>query len=448
MDGPTPPVDGTPGLFLTWQNNNPGQLYLRKLTLDFASGTATLSSPTTIDVATDNLACGNGGQCVPQPGTSQTLDTLGDRLMYRFAIRHFSDHDRAVVNHAVANGSQVAFRWYELYDPAGNVTLNQQGTFAPDNTYRWMGSMAEDQNADIAVGYSASSSSIFPELLFTGRVPGDPAGTLESEASIFAGKGSQTNSNRWGDYTALQVDPADDCTFWYVDEYLTSSGAGWSTRIGSFSFSGCTGSPNYTLSANPNALSIQQGSSGTSTITVNDLNGFNGQVTLSTSGLPSGASAGFNPNPTGTTSTLTITVGAGTPTGTSTVTIDGMSGSLDNSTTIQLTVTPSGPQVTFNPTSLTWGKVKVGKTGGAKTETVTNTGGSTLDITSIATSGDFALKAFTSKKKCGSTLAAGASCIVKVTFTPTQTGTRTGNLTFTDNAPGSPQNVALSGTGK
>jgi kumamolisin len=113
-----------------------------------------------------------------------------------------------------------------------------------------------------------------------------------------------------------------------------------------------------------------------------------------------------------------------------------------------LTGTQSGPGISFSPTSLKWGKVLVGKTGGAKKLTVSNSGSATLDITSIATSGDFALKAFTSKKKCGSTLAAGASCIVKVTFTPTQTGTRTGDLIFTDNASGSPQEVPLSGTGK
>src|SRR5208337_2087347 len=153
IDGPTTPTDGTPGLFITWQNNNPGELYLRKLTLNFAAGTATLSSPTTISVANSSLACGNGGQCVPQLGTTQTLDTLGDRLMYRFAIRHFADHDRAVVNHAVANGGQVAVRWYELYDPAGGVTVNQQGTFAPDSTYRWMASLAEDKSGDIGLGY-------------------------------------------------------------------------------------------------------------------------------------------------------------------------------------------------------------------------------------------------------------------------------------------------------
>ena len=360
MDGPTTPVDKTPGLFLTWQNNNPGQLYLRKLTLDFASGKATLSSPTTINVANDNLSCGVGfGTCVPQPGTSQQLDTLGDRLMYRFAIRHFADHDRAVVSHAVENGNQVAVRWYEIYDPAGNVTLNQQGTFAPDTTYRWMSSVAEDQGADIALGYSASSSNVYPAVRFTGRVPSDPLGSMESEASIIEGSGSQTGgqyANRWGDYTAMQVDPADDCTFWYVDEYLQANGYyNWSTRIASFVFPGCSGG--------------------------------------------------------------------------------------------------GGPVISFTPTSLKWGKVLVGHTAGAKKVTVTNTGTAALDITNFATSGDFALVPVKATKKItpcvnGGTVAVGASCVAKVSFTPTQKGSRTGNLTFTDNAPGSPQSVGLSGTGK
>ncbi len=360
MDGPSPPVDKTPGLFLTWQNSNPGELYLRKLKLDFATNKATLSSPTTINVANDNLSCGVGfGTCVPQPGTSQELDTLGDRLMYRFAIRHFADHDRAVVSHAVENGSQVAARWYEIYDPAGNVTLNQQGTFAPDTTYRWMSSLAEDQSEDIALGYSASSSSVFPAVRFTGRVPGDALGTMETEASMIEGSGSQDNgtyANRWGDYTAMQVDPSDDCTFWYVDEYLLASGYyNWSTRIGSFIFNGC-------------------GSGG-------------------------------------------------------------------------------GAAVTLAPTSLKWGKVAVGTTGTAKKVILTNSGNATLTITTIAASGDFGLATVKATKKVtpcvnGGAVAASASCEIKVTFTPTQTGARTGAVTFTDNAANSPQQLPLSGTGK
>src|SRR6202023_1757307 len=155
------------------------------------------SAPKTISVANFVQACGS---CVPQTGTTQTLDTLSDRVMYRFAVRHFADHDRAVVNHAVqTGGGQVGVRWYELFDPAGAVTVNQQGTFAPDTTYRWMASMAEDKNGDIGVGYSASSSSIHPAIRFTGRVPSDPPGTLETEASIVAGTGLNTPSPHWGD---------------------------------------------------------------------------------------------------------------------------------------------------------------------------------------------------------------------------------------------------------
>lgn len=388
MDGPTPPVDGTPGLFITWQNNDPGQLYLRALTLNFAAGTSSLSSPTTINVANDNLACGNGGQCVPQEGTTQTLDTLGDRMMYRFAIRHFADHDRAVVNHAVASGSSVAVRWYELYDPAGTVTLNQQGTFAPDATYRWMASAAEDQEGDIGLGYSASSSSLYPSIRITGRVPSDPLGTMESEATIVTGTGSQVGSYayRWGDYTAMVVDPFDDCTFWYVDQYQAIDGTfDWQTNISSFAFTGCSSGPNFGLSASPNSVSVTQGSQTSTTVTVSPLNGFNGSVTLSALGLPNGVTANFNPNPTSTTSTLTLSAASGAATGTVTVTIQGVSGALTNSTTISLTVNPLVQSFTLaaSPNALTIAK---GGAGGTSTITVTPVNGFSGNVT-LAASG-------------------------------------------------------------
>jgi len=199
----------------------------------------------------------------------------------------------------------------------------------------------------------------------------------------------------------------------------------------------------FSLAANPNTLSVSEGSTGTSTITVTDKDGFSGEVTLSASGLPSGVTAGFAPNPTTTTSTLTLAASSGAALGTSTITISGVSESLTNQTTIALTVTASGPIVNLSPASLTFPSTDVGVTSNPKTVTLTNTGASTLNISSIAPSGDFAV----ASKTCGSTLAAKAKCTVKVTFTPTQAGTRTGTLAFTDNAPGSPQTVALSGTG-
>jgi len=199
----------------------------------------------------------------------------------------------------------------------------------------------------------------------------------------------------------------------------------------------------FSLAANPNTLSIAQGNSGTSTITVTDYDGFSGEVTLSASGLPSGVSAQFVPNPTTTTSTLTLTVGSGAPLGTVNLTINGVSGSLTNQTTISLTVTANGPIASLSPTSLTFPKTVVGVTSTPQTVTLTNTGVSTLNIASIVPSGDFAVPS----TNCGGTLAPNAKCTVNVTFTPTQAGTRTGTLTFNDNAPNSPQAVALSGTG-
>ncbi len=448
MDGPTPPVNGTPGLFITWQNNNPGQLYLRKLTLNFAAGTSSLSAATTISVANDTLACGNAGDCVPQQGTTQLLDTLGDRMMYRFAIRHFSDHDRAVVNHTVgttSGGTPVAVRWYELYDPAGSVTLNQQGIYAPDSTYRWMASLAEDQFADIGMGYSASSSDGYPAIRFTGRVPTDALGTMEGEYNILTGSGSQvgTAAYRWGDYTAMQVDPADDCTFWYVDQYQAVTGTfDWSTNISSFIFNGCSDGPSYSLSSNPGSLSVGQGTSGTTTISVSPVNGFSSAVTLSASSSPSGLTAGFSPNPATSSSTMTVTASAGLAAGNYTLTVSGSGNGVQRATEVQVTVTASSG-VTLSQTSLTWGNEVVSGTSAAKTLTLDSTGDATLNIASVVASGDFAI----SSNTCGGSLVVNKKCAVKVTFTPTQLGTRTGAITINDNAPGGPQTVPLSGVG-
>ena len=356
MDGPTPPADGTPGVFINHDNGTSNQLYLRTLALDFASGTATMSAATKITVNSFANACHSS--CVPElSGTS--LDALGDLQMYRFAVRHFADHDRAVLNHTVSNSGKGAVRWYELYDPAGAVTVSQQGTYAPDSTWRWMASAGEDKNGDIAIGYSASSSSIHPANRFAGRVPSDPAGSLETEVSIIEGAGSQNGGlSRWGDYSALQVDPTDDCTFWYVAQYEAASGSfNWHTRVASFSFNECTG-------------------------------------------------------------------GGG------------------------------GPAVSLNPTSLKWGKILVGTTAAGKKKVIlTNTGSADLNISTIATTGDFALVPVKQTKKVtpcvnGSVIAAGGTCEIKVSFTPTQTGVRTGTVQFTDDATDSPQSVSLTGTGK
>jgi hypothetical protein len=467
LDGANPPAAGTPNFFLELQRGGGANLSMYNFHVDFVNpSNSTLTGPTQIPIAAYKAACPGAtrGSCAPQPDAgSDKLETLSDRLMYRLVYRNFGDHSVLLTAHSVqVNSTGSGARWYEIHNPETTPTVFQSGTFSPDSQYRFMPAIAMDQAQDIAVGFTRSGSGAgqYPSLVYAGRVPSDPAGTLESEVTMLAGTGSQSSSgvcsggcDRWGDYSSLTVDPTDDCTFWFTESYIKSTGQNegfnWSTAIGNFKFPSCAGTQDFSLSANPNSLTIAQGGNGQSTITVTPLNGFSGSVTLGASGLPTGVTAGFNPNPATTTSTMTITVGAGAATGTSTITITGTSGSLSHQTTVQLTVTSGGgPVITLAPTSLSFGNSPVGVTKGAKKVTATNTGTATATISSITTSGDFGLVAFTSKKKCGSTLAAGASCFVKVSFTPTQKGVRNGTLSFNDNAPGSPQTVSLTGTGK
>lgn len=246
LDGSIAPPIGSPNYFMNFGSNS---LNLWKFHADFATpANATLTGPTNIPVAAFSAACG-GGACIPQPGTRQTLDSLGDRLMYRLAYRRFAadGHESLVVNHSVkASGNKhsqvVGVRWYEIRNPGGAPSVFQQGTYSPDATSRWMGSIAMDKAGNMAMGYSASSASVFPSIRYTGRLSGDAAGTMtQAETTLQLGGGSQLpNLGRWGDYSALSIDPVDDCTFYYTNEYLKSSGTfNWSTRIASFKFPTC-----------------------------------------------------------------------------------------------------------------------------------------------------------------------------------------------------------------
>jgi hypothetical protein len=158
----------------------------------------------------------------------------------------------------------------------------QQGTFAPDSDYRWMGSIAMDQNQNIALGYSRSGGSTFPSIYYTGRAATDALGTMQSEGLIFAGTGSQTGtSNRWGDYTSMAIDAADDCTFWYTNQYYTTTSQfNWSTRLASFKFTGCGGSgggtpPSAPALQAPTALNTYQVSLSWSEAAGQNQTGFN-----------------------------------------------------------------------------------------------------------------------------------------------------------------------------
>ncbi len=315
----------------------------------FTGGGGTMPIP---GIASYSLACGGFSACIPQPNGGEALDSLGDRLMYRLAYRNFSgDHQTWLVSHSVTASTSVGERWYEFRAPETSTSLSvyQQGTFAPDTKYRWMGSIAMDSAQDIALGYSVSSSSVFPSISYTGRVSTDALGTMETESSIVAGAGSQiSTSNRWGDYSSMAIDAADGCTFWYTTEYYTVTASfDWSTRLASLKFPNCGSPPppDFTISASPSSVTVVQGQQGASTITTTVSGGFNNAINLSASGVPAGTTVAFSPNPIpapgGGTSTMTINVGSTTTPGTYSITVTGTGGTTQHSTTVMLTVTSS-----------------------------------------------------------------------------------------------------------
>ncbi len=227
----SPPPSGTPEYFLNFGSNS---LNVWRMT---SSGS--LSGPTNIPVAAFSEACG-GGTCIPQAGTSQQLDSLGDRLMYRLSYRNFGSYASLLVNHSVAASGPTGVRWYELRDSGSGPSVYQQGTFAPDSNYRWMGSIAQDKQGNIAAGYSVSSSSIDAGISLASRAPTDSLGILGSEQTILTSTNYQSGHSRWGDYTSMSVDPSDDCTLWYTNQYMPASGDfKWATHINSFKLGTC-----------------------------------------------------------------------------------------------------------------------------------------------------------------------------------------------------------------
>ena len=216
------------------------------------SGSLVALSP--LSVATFHEACG-GTACVPQLGTNMLLDSLGDRLMYRLSYRNFGSSQAMVVNHSVqvsSSSNQTGVRWYKLCS-TGNTSnpfgVCGQSTFSPGtSTYRWMGSIAQDQKGNLGLGYSTSGSSSYPSIAVTGMENGVDAG-METESQLYAGMNFQDTYNRWGDYSSMAIDPSDDCTFWYTTEYSTTLNVlgvwnyFWGTAIGSFKFPNCPANP-------------------------------------------------------------------------------------------------------------------------------------------------------------------------------------------------------------
>src|SRR5262245_1982234 len=259
LDGSRLPPTGAPNTFVGF----PGQATSPNYTtyhfhVDFVTpANSTFTTFATPAAAGFTALCPSTRACVPENGvtSSNYLDGIGDRLMFRLGYRNFGDHESVVGNYTVSSGGVAAIRWFELRNvTSGPVTVFQQSTYQPDTTWRWMGSAAMDGQGNLAIGFSASSSSIHPQLRYAGRLAADPLNTLaQGEAHLFDGAGSQTGSgNRWGDYSALSIDPVDDTTFWYTNEYYsTTTSFNWRTRIGSFKLA--TGNPTPTPTATATA---------------------------------------------------------------------------------------------------------------------------------------------------------------------------------------------------
>jgi hypothetical protein len=398
-DGSMDPPAGSPN-YLMEVDTVAGVLEEWQFHVDYTTpANSTLTGPTVVSgVAPFSTPCPSPGDprnCIPQPGTTQNLDSLSDRLMYRLAYRNFGDHESIVANHTVSAGTNTGVRWYEVRNPAATPTVYQQGTFAPDSDNRWMASVAMDKGGNIGVGYSVASASTYPSIRYTGWEVGDPLGTLQAETQLVEGGGSQSGANRWGDYSAMQIDPSDDCTFWYTQEYeAANQSTDWNTRIGSFKFSSC------------------------------------GQSLIATS---TSLVASLNPSNSGQAVTFTATVssGSGTPTGTVTF--------KDGTTTLG-TVSLSGSQAQLSTSTLSVGTHPI---------TATYNGSSTY---STSTSAALMQTVNATIATTTTTLTSSLNPSVSgqsVTFTATVTpSTATGTATFYDNGTAIGSATLSSGTAK
>ena len=361
MDGKIKPPVGAPGLFVQFdysQCKPPyNQLDFWKFHADWAvPANASVTGPVVVNVADFTPTCYTTApaDCVPAAGNT-ILAGLDDRMMFRFNYRNFGTHESLLVNHSVVAGTAAGVRWYEVRLPSGTPTLFQQGTYAPaDGNWRWMGSIAQDQAQDFALGFSLSNATSNPSVAWTGRLAGDAVGMLgQGESVVLAGTAHEANGGRWGDYSNMTVDPVDDCTFWFTTEVYVTSGS-WDTQIASFKFPTCA-SHDFTISMAPATQTVAAGAQVTYTVTTTASAGTAETIALNVQDLPSGVSGTFAPAAltAGATSTLTLTASATAPTTgspTPTITVIGKAPTAVHAATARLVVTDAGAPDSGTPT--------------------------------------------------------------------------------------------------
>ena len=422
VEGTTPPAAGTPAYALSIYDSSSSYLALWRLTINW-TGTPSISKSamSLISIPAYTVACPtiNSWTCVQQRGTTNQLDTLGDRMMFRFVYRKIGTQTSFVAAHTVDSGGVNSVRWYEFRPSGATLVKYQAGTYQPDLTHRWMPSISMDKVGNIAMVYSSSSSTLYPSVTVAGRLATDTLGTLgQGESIVKAGTGSQTGTlTRWGDYAAMVVDPADDCTFWSSTEYLAASGTfNWKTWISKFKFSSCAAdATSYTVTGPSNGgIGV---ASTNFTVTTNGP--FTGTITVT----PAGAGVDTTPidlvfDGTSTTKTFTVTP---TEAGTVTFTVSN-SGSLTDPTLLpSYTAALLATAFTFEGPSAGY----KGQASGVFTVTPNGAYSGTITVTRTGTG------------NTGSTVLTfnGSSAPQTFTFTPASTGvvtltaTNSGGLT-------------------
>ena len=459
VQGSTPPPVGSPEYFVSIQNpvidgvtNTSDAINLWQFHVDWTTPANTTFIHTSVPVTPYIPGCystsspGNT-ECVPESTTASTgqhIDSVGDRLMFRFSYRNFGEYQSYLASHTVQVGttvrSQTGIRWYEMRGN-GAPTVYQSGTIRPDQTlYRFMPSIAQDQNGNAAVGYSVSSASTHPGISaswwsLTGQ-------TAPTEIPLYSGAGDEQNAYFWGDYSDMTVDPVGGCAFWYINQYLSANQSGtatiWRTRVSNFTVPGCgtttvapltsifasqlvgTSSPSQLLTLN-NGQGVALSINGI-TFTGNNPGSFS-QTNDCGSSLPAGGTCSihvtFTPQVAGSLSaTLNVNDNAG-----------------NTPPTVALSGIGAGGPVLLSVTSIAFGNVVTGTSKTAAAVKMTNQTSAALTGINIVSSG----APFSQVNTCGTTLAAGAQCTITITFSPTIVGTQSGTITINDSAAGSPQ---------
>jgi len=263
LDGLRAPPAGAPNVFAGYMATEYGDaqdaITLFDFHADFANplnSTFAERPESPLTVAPFDPTSLEGRADITQPAPGERLDANSDRLNYRLAYRNFGTSESLVVNQTVRldlDPYRAGVRLYELKRSGGAFTVTDQTTIGNGSSSRWIGSAAQDHQGNVAVGYNLVADDRQPSINYTGRLSTEPVGTFRDEGTLIAGTGVQKAFGwRWGDYSAMSVDPVDDCTFWMTGEYYTLESQNfsdftWLTRIGAFKFAECTPASRSTI---------------------------------------------------------------------------------------------------------------------------------------------------------------------------------------------------------